>query len=114
METAISKIEYYLPQSILLTEELAHEFNKDSLAIHKNTGIHKRHVRSANQIGSDLGYEAAKKLLESHNIRTEIINVNAANKDEYKNDQIQTTIKSKVYGIRFSNIFSLELYNQYL
>jgi len=33
---------------------------------------------------------AAKKLLESHNIRTEIINVNATNKDEYKNDQIQT------------------------
>jgi len=32
----------------------------------------------------------------------------------WKNDQIQTTIKSKVYGIRFSNIFSLELYNQYL
>lgn len=66
METAISKIEYYLPQSILLTEELAHEFNKDSQAIYKNTGIHKRHVRSANQIGSDLGYEAAKKLFKKN------------------------------------------------
>jgi hypothetical protein len=37
------------------------------------------------------GYSiASKKLLDLHNIRTEIINVNVLNKIEYKNDQIQT------------------------
>ena len=63
MNTTISKIEYFLPEKILTTKKLAQEFDKDYLVIYKNTGILKRHIRDINQIGSDLGYEAAKKLL---------------------------------------------------
>ncbi|MFM7666900.1 MAG: 3-oxoacyl-ACP synthase III family protein [Bacteroidota bacterium] len=63
MEPSITKIEYFLPKRVLTTDDLAQEFNKDSEVIFKNTGIRKRHVRDSEQIGSDLGYEAAKKLL---------------------------------------------------
>jgi 3-oxoacyl-[acyl-carrier-protein] synthase-3 len=66
MRTAISKIEYYLPETILTTEDLANKFNKDSSVLFKNTGIKKRHVRNLNQIGSDLGFEAATKLLQKY------------------------------------------------
>jgi 3-oxoacyl-[acyl-carrier-protein] synthase-3 len=65
MQNAISKIEYYLPETILTSEDLANKFNKDPEVLFKNTGIKKRHVRNLNQIGSDLGFEAAKKLLDN-------------------------------------------------
>jgi 3-oxoacyl-[acyl-carrier-protein] synthase-3 len=65
MQNAISKIEYYLPETILTSEDLANKFNKDTEVLFKNTGIKKRHVRNLNQIGSDLGFEAAKKLLDN-------------------------------------------------
>ena len=63
MEPSITKIEYFLPKKVLNTEDLAKEFHKDSEVIFKNTGIRKRHIRDSKQIGSDLGYEAANKLL---------------------------------------------------
>lgn len=63
MEPSITKIEYFLPKTVLNTEDLAQEFHKDSEVIFKNTGIRKRHIRDSKQIGSDLGYEAANKLL---------------------------------------------------
>jgi 3-oxoacyl-[acyl-carrier-protein] synthase-3 len=62
----IAKIEYYLPETILTTEELSCQFKKDFEIVYKNTGIRKRHIRATNQIGSDLGFEAAKKLLEKN------------------------------------------------
>jgi len=66
MEPSITKIEYFLPRMVLTTDDLAQEFNKDSEVIFKNTGIRKRHIRNPKQIGSDLGYEAAKKLLTKY------------------------------------------------
>lgn len=63
MEPSITKIEYFLPKTVLNTEDLAQVFHKDSKVIFKNTGIRKRHIRDSKQIGSDLGYEAADKLL---------------------------------------------------
>lgn len=66
MLPVISKIEYYLPETILTTDELSFQYNKDLETTYKNTGIRKRHIRALNQIGSDLGFEAAKKLLEKN------------------------------------------------
>jgi 3-oxoacyl-[acyl-carrier-protein] synthase-3 len=66
MEPSITKIEYFLPRMVLTTDDLAQEFNKDSEVIFKNTGIRKRHIRDPKQIGSDIGYEAAKKLLTKY------------------------------------------------
>jgi 3-oxoacyl-[acyl-carrier-protein] synthase-3 len=65
MLPVVSKIEFYLPQTILTTEELSEQFNRDFQLTLKNTGIRKRHIRKLNQIGSDLGFEAAKKLLDN-------------------------------------------------
>ncbi len=64
MLPVISKIEFYLPETILTTEEMSNYFKKNFEVTFKNTGIRKRHIRAINQIGSDLGFEAAKKLLE--------------------------------------------------
>ncbi len=66
MQPIITKIQYYLPETILTTEDLSIQFKKDFESLLKNTGIRKRHIRATNQIGSDLGFEAAKKLLESN------------------------------------------------
>jgi 3-oxoacyl-[acyl-carrier-protein] synthase-3 len=66
MLPVISKIEYYLPETILTTEDLTIQHNKDLETTYKNTGIRKRHIRALHQIGSDLGFEAAKKLLENN------------------------------------------------
>lgn len=66
MLPVISKIDFYLPDSILTTEELARDFEKDFDIVYKNTGIQKRHIRASDQIGSDLGFEAAKKILDKY------------------------------------------------
>lgn len=66
MLPVLSKIELYLPEFILTTEELADEFNRNVEVTYKNTGIRKRHIRALNQIGSDLGFEAARILLDKN------------------------------------------------
>jgi 3-oxoacyl-[acyl-carrier-protein] synthase-3 len=63
---SISHVDYYLPHQELTNLDLEKKFNKDSGLIFKTTGISKRHVRSENQIGSDLGFEAAKKIIKNH------------------------------------------------
>ncbi|MFM7661066.1 MAG: 3-oxoacyl-ACP synthase III family protein [Bacteroidota bacterium] len=66
MGPTLTTIEYFLPKKILTNEDLAKEFGKDSQNIFKNTGILKRHIRNKKQIGSDLGFQAAKKLLKKN------------------------------------------------
>jgi 3-oxoacyl-[acyl-carrier-protein] synthase-3 len=63
---SISHIEYYLPVNELTNIDLAQKFDKESNVIFKNTGISKRHIRSEDEIGSDLGFQAAKKIIENY------------------------------------------------
>lgn len=63
MNIEISHIEYILPEGKLTNSQLAQKFNKSEEDIYKSTGVKTRGVRGENQIGSDLGFLAAKQLL---------------------------------------------------
>jgi 3-oxoacyl-[acyl-carrier-protein] synthase-3 len=66
MKAAIKAIEYYLPPDILSTEDLAAQFPEWSVEkIREKTGIHQRHIATADQCSSDLAVAAARKLFES-------------------------------------------------
>ena len=71
---AITAIEYYLPAGQLTNEQLAVEFPEwgvDKIA--EKTGIHTRHIASANECSSDLAYEAARKLFAAGHSKPEEI-----------------------------------------
>jgi len=63
---AIRGVEYALPPGVLDNEQLAAEF-KDWTAekIFAKTGIRERHIAGPEQCASDLGFEAATKLLDT-------------------------------------------------
>ena len=63
MNTSISHIEYFLPPNKLTNRQLAEEFGKSEEEILKSTGVKTRSIRDQKQIGSDLGFLAAEKLL---------------------------------------------------
>lgn len=72
MNISLDTINYYLPSQTLKNEDLAKKFNKSIEEIFKISGVNKRHIRSHNQIGSDLGYHAAKKILTKKSYLKEI------------------------------------------
>lgn len=61
----ISHIEYYLPENKLTNRELSSQFGKSEYDIFKMTGVKTRRIRSESQIGSDLGFLAAERLLQN-------------------------------------------------
>lgn len=62
MGISIDSIAYYLPSNVLTNKDLSKEFDKTEHEIFKVSGVSKRHIRSSIEIGSDLGFKAAKKL----------------------------------------------------
>jgi 3-oxoacyl-[acyl-carrier-protein] synthase-3 len=66
MQAAIRGIEYYLPETVVSTGQLAAEFPEWSVEkIDQKTGISHRHITSAQECSSDLGVAAAQKLFAS-------------------------------------------------
>jgi 3-oxoacyl-[acyl-carrier-protein] synthase-3 len=66
MQAAISAIEYYLPEQVLSTVDLAAEFPDWSVEkIDDKTGIQERHIAGPGQCSSDLAVASARKLFES-------------------------------------------------
>lgn len=63
MHAAIDAIEYYLPETVLSTADLAAEFPEWSVEkIDSKTGIHQRHIAASDECASDLGVKAAQRL----------------------------------------------------
>jgi len=61
----LSHIEYFLPEIELTNSHLAERFEKTEEEIYKSTGVISRRIRSESQIGSDLGFHAAERLLSN-------------------------------------------------
>jgi len=71
---ALAAIEYYLPERVLTTAELAAEFPEWSVEkIDDKTGIRERHIAGPDECSSDLAVCAAQKLFESGACRPEEI-----------------------------------------
>ncbi len=63
MHARIQTIEYYLPERVVTTADLAREFPEWSVEkIDKKTGIEERHIAAPDQCSSDLAQAAAEKL----------------------------------------------------
>src|SRR5215468_8468429 len=65
MNVRIRDIEYYLPEQILSTEDLAKEANWSLEKIQSKTGIFERHIAGRDECSSDLAFSAAQKLFKS-------------------------------------------------
>jgi 3-oxoacyl-[acyl-carrier-protein] synthase-3 len=66
MQSSVAGIEYYLPENVLSTSDLAEEFPEWSVEkIDAKTGIRERHIASADERSSDLAVGAARKLFDS-------------------------------------------------
>ena len=66
MHSVISAIDYYLPEQVLSTRDLAEEFPTWSIEkIDRKTGIDTRHIAAGNEYVSDLAVAAASKLFLS-------------------------------------------------
>ncbi len=66
IQAAIKAIEYYLPENLLSTEQLAAEFPEWSVdKIVEKTGVRVRHTAAYGECASDLGCAAANRLFAS-------------------------------------------------
>jgi 3-oxoacyl-[acyl-carrier-protein] synthase-3 len=66
IHASVAAIEYYLPQTVVSTKDLAAEFPEWSVdKIEQKTGIQERHIADADQCSSDLAEKAAIALFES-------------------------------------------------
>lgn len=67
MGSIIKHIEYYLPENIVSNIDLANEFRRwEPEKIEKKIGIKERHVVKKNETASDLGFQAAEKVLAKY------------------------------------------------
>jgi len=74
MHAAIAAVEYYLPENVVSTGDLAAEFPSWSVEkIDAKTGIQKRHIAAPGECSSDLAVRAAKKLFDSGAVRPDDI-----------------------------------------
>lgn len=65
----IKGISYYLPQSVLTTEQLVSEFPEWSAEkVAQKVGVMSRHVAAPNETASDLAFQAAMQLFEEYDI----------------------------------------------
>jgi len=63
IKAAIQAIEYYFPEAMLSSDDLARDFPEWSVAkIEEKTGIRVRHIAGDAECSSDLGIEAARRL----------------------------------------------------
>jgi 3-oxoacyl-[acyl-carrier-protein] synthase III len=63
----IVAVEYFVPKNTLGNNELAEILSfKDAAAIYSKTGISNRHIADKDECASDLGLQAAKKLIEQN------------------------------------------------
>ena len=70
MKAAIKAIEYYLPEGVLSSRALAEEYPGWTVdKIEEKTGIRNRHVAGVDECASDLGFQAARKLLDKEPVR---------------------------------------------
>lgn len=63
--SVIMGVEYYLPEQLLSTADLAILFPGRAASIDKKTGISTRHVAGENECASDLAFKAAMQLFSS-------------------------------------------------
>lgn len=62
----VATVEYFLPDRVVTTEDLANEFPEWQVAkIDAKTGIRERHIAEKDEYASDLAVEAARKLFAS-------------------------------------------------
>ncbi len=74
MHAKLEAIEYYLPETIVSTQQLAAEFPEWSVEkIDDKTGIRERHIAAPGECSSDLAVAAARKLFDSGVCRPEEI-----------------------------------------
>jgi 3-oxoacyl-[acyl-carrier-protein] synthase-3 len=65
----IKAISYYLPNKVLSNQDLARIYpDLNSNEIKENTKVELRHISNDDEIGSDLGFMAAKLLFENYSI----------------------------------------------
>lgn len=64
----IANIEYYLPSKIIDNDYLEKECNIDRKFTEEKVGIKERRIALENESTSDMCFEAAKKLIDKHNI----------------------------------------------
>lgn len=63
----ISKIEYYLPQSVLTNDDLEKLFPEwSSERIHEKVGISQRHISSDNETVLDMAIKSSEKIFENY------------------------------------------------
>ncbi len=66
MHAKLAAIEYYLPEAVISTADLAAEFPEWSVEkIDDKTGIRERHIAAPNECSSDLAVAAARRLFDS-------------------------------------------------
>jgi 3-oxoacyl-[acyl-carrier-protein] synthase-3 len=66
MHATLRAIEYYLPEKVVTTADLAAEFPQWSVEkIDAKTGISERHVSASDECSSDLAVSAARKLFDT-------------------------------------------------
>lgn len=64
MHAMLRSIEYWLPDQVVTNQDLTQQFPEwDVNKIGEKIGIYQRHIAQPDQCASDLGYEAAKRLL---------------------------------------------------
>lgn len=69
MHAAVGPISIHLPRSVETNDQLALENpNWDMDIIFRKTGVRKRHVAAEDELPSDLGYHAARRLFEEHDV----------------------------------------------
>jgi len=74
MKAVINSIEYYLPEKVISSEQLAAEFPDWPMKkIEGKTGIRERHIAGPDECSSDLGLAAARKLFDSGACKPEAI-----------------------------------------
>ena len=69
MKAYIKAISYYLPEKVLINEELVHEFPEWSVdKIASKVGINQRHITAEDETSADLATKAAEKLFAENSV----------------------------------------------
>lgn len=73
MGATITKIEYFLPETILTNDDLKHQFcDYDFINFENKVGIKSRHVVSENETALDLAVKACEKIFNDDTLKSDI------------------------------------------
>ena len=64
----LNNIVTYLPKKNLTNEDLARVFNVQPEQIFKTVGVNQRHISGEDELASDMGIQAAQRLLKESDI----------------------------------------------